>query len=100
MTTTDRLNAAAKKLRETAGACDPWMGSEGVGSWSDEYATDSGNGSDAALIRIMHPGVALALANAMDSAADHDPLCDDGGDGEGMHADLQHVADLILGDRP
>ena len=67
--TAQTLRDAAKMLRERAEACDPWQGDDDHGSWADEYRTDGGNGTDAALIRVMHPGVGLALADWLDEEA-------------------------------
>lgn len=91
-----RLRDAAKVLRERAEKCDPWQGDDDHGSWADEYRTDEGNGTDAALIQIMHPGVALALADWLDVEADEQETL---GGATGAGAMGHRVADLILGDQ-
>lgn len=91
----DRLREAARVLRERAEACDLWQGDDDHGSWADEYRSDGGNGTDAALIRTMHPGVALALADWLDACGDF--MADYPAyrhDGEDYAA---RVADLIVG---
>lgn len=116
--TAARLREAAKVLRERAekapggpwtyhetGTGNPSDGPTGVAVRSMPFPDDDGligaydshDGNMAIYVATVGPDAGLALANALDSAADYDDSCDDNGSGECMRADLVHVADLILG---
>lgn len=117
----DKLRAAAKTLRQRAEAATPGPWDAVAGAFGDPASgpdhmrvtrkphTDASSsvaqlgyeqqgGDDAAFIATMHPGVALALADWLDYAADHEPCwdCDDDPRAPHMRASLR-VADLILG---
>lgn len=68
MSAAETLRSAAKMLRERAEQCDPWQGDEelGIEPWHDGHAPAYQGDTDAPLIQVMHPGVALALADWLD----------------------------------
>jgi hypothetical protein len=92
----DLLQRAAAKLREAAEAATrgPWDNADDGLVWPERMG-DPVSGSteveDAAYIALMHPPVAEALADALESAS---KLCDRVDND--VFAELEHVARAIL----
>jgi len=95
MSDTDLLREAAARVRETATAAapGPWHMDEGQRIYAEDGAyvtspwTNDERDDDLDHIALWHPGVALAVADLLDSEATHhvddpsferdtDPLCD------------------------